>query len=118
VSEHLGGYDGVIFSWGGNANVDRLAGGYLKTERGQQVLPFVGAPESPPRLESDRRRVAAPFYVLSHSFVKFLVEELGVEPVKALHAASDAEREIEKKTGKSLASWRDAWLARVTKAGA
>jgi hypothetical protein len=118
VSEHLGGYDGVIFSWGGNANVDRLAAGYLGSERGQTVLPYVGAEEAPPRLEADRRRVAAPFYVLSHSFVKYLVEELGLGSVKSLHAAPDPGTELERETGHALNWWRAAWLARVKQAGA
>ena len=110
-----GGYDGVIFSQGGNANVDRLAGGYLAGPRGRAVLPYVGSEATPPRLEQDRRGVAAPFYVLSHSFVKYLVERLGLERVKSLHGAADPARELEKRTGRPLDWWRDAWLAHVGK---
>jgi hypothetical protein len=117
VSEHLGGYDGVIFSQGGNANVDRLAGGYLTGPRGRAVLPYVGLEATPPRLDEDRRGVAAPFYVLSHSFVKYLVERLGLERVKRLHDAADPARELETRTGRPLDWWRDAWLTHVGEPG-
>lgn len=118
VSENLGGYDGVIFSWGGNPNVDRLARRYLDTAGGQAVLPYLGVEAAPPGIESERRRVAAPFYVLSHSFVKFLVERVGVEPIKSLHEAVEPRSALEQKTGRTLEWWRAEWLAHVQKQGA
>jgi hypothetical protein len=110
VSEHLGGYDGYVFSWGGNGNVDRLARRYLATESGQAVLPYVGGEGAPPGIQRDRRRVAAPFYVLSHSFLKFLVERQGIEKVKGLVEASDVGRAIETTTGRTAEEWKADWL--------
>lgn len=118
VSENLGGYDGAIFSWGGNPNVDRLARRYLTTGAGRAVLPYVGVEAAPPEIESDRRRVAAPFYVLSHSFVKFLVEKAGLEPVKSLHEAAEPGAALKQKTGRSVDWWRAEWLAFVQEQGA
>jgi hypothetical protein len=110
VSEHRGGYDGAVFSRGGNANVDQLAKRYLATGGGQEVVAYVGGESAPPRVEADRRGVAAPFYVLSHSFTKFLVEELGLELVKGLHDASEPGARLKRETGRDLASWREEWL--------
>jgi hypothetical protein len=114
VSEHLGGYDGAVFSRGGNANVDQLAKRYLATSGGRDVVAYIGGESAPPRVEADRRGVAAPFYVLSHSFAKFLVEELGLELVKSLHEASEPGAEVLRATGRDLASWREEWLGSLT----
>jgi hypothetical protein len=77
---------------------------------GRTSLAYVGGEAAPPRVEADRRGVAAPFYVLSHSFAKFLVEELGLELVKSLHEASEPGAQLERETGRDLASWREEWL--------
>lgn len=113
VAENMGGYDGYVFSWGGNRHVDRLALRYLASERGQAVLPYVGAAGSPEGLWRERRQVAAPFYVLSHSFLKFLVEEAGLECVKALLQASDVGGELARATGRAADRWKSDWLARL-----
>jgi hypothetical protein len=118
VSENIGGYDGVVFSRGGNPGVDRLARRYLATDAGQAVLPYVGGEGAPPGIEWDRRRVAAPFYVLSHSFVKFLVERTGLEPVKSLHDAAEPQAALQRLTGRSVDYWLAEWLAYVRRQGA
>jgi hypothetical protein len=117
VSENLGGYDGVIFSWGGNANVDRLARRYLTAESGQAVLSYVGGESDPPGMEWQRRSVAAPFYVLSHSFVKFLVEGMGLAPVRGMHEAVEPDAALKRMTGRSLDWWRSEWLTHLQQAG-
>lgn len=111
VAEHVGGYDGYVFSWGGNGNVDRLALRYLGSERGQAVLPYVGSDGSPGGIWEERRQVAAPFYVLSHSFLKFLVEQAGLECVKGLLQASDVPQALRTATARSAEQWKAAWLA-------
>jgi hypothetical protein len=117
VSENIGGYDGVIFSRGGNREVDQLARRYLATDAGRAVLPHVGAEGAPPGIEWDRRGVAAPFYVLSHSFVKFLVEKTGLEPVKRLHEAAEPQLALRQSTGRSVDWWLAEWLAHVRRPG-
>lgn len=116
VSENLGGYDGQVFSRGGNKNVDRLAKRYLGSERGQAVLPYVGGEGAPPEIDSERREVAAPFYVLSHSFLKFLVENAGLEKVKKLLEASEVPTALEQTTGRTASQWKVDWLAAVDRA--
>ena len=74
VSEHMGGYDGIIFARQGNRGIDRDALRWLANERGQAVLPFIGKPEEPPQINEDRSNVAAPFYVMAQSLVKYIVE--------------------------------------------
>jgi hypothetical protein len=111
VAEHVGGYDGYVFSMGGNANVDRLARRYLAREQGRRVLPYVGGPGSPPELWDERYQVAAPFYVLSHSFVKYLVERAGLPAVKELVRAPDVGGALERASKRSLEQWKADWLA-------
>jgi len=110
VSENVGGYDGFVFSWGGNRNVDRLARRALTQAAGKTVLPYVGAPGEPAGIWEERRGVAAPFYVLSHSFVKYLIEKGGLALVKAMVRAVDPAAAAERATGRSLATWKADWL--------
>lgn len=110
VAEHMGGYDGYVFSWGGNANVDRLARRYLTRDTGRAVLPFVAGEGNPSEVWEERRQVAAPFYVLSHSFVKHLVEHASLSAVKEMAQADDAAAVLERLTKRSLAGWKADWL--------
>jgi hypothetical protein len=113
VAETKGGYDGYVFSRGGNAAVDRLARRYLERENGKSVLSFVGVPGSPPEVWEERRQVAAPFYVLSHSFVKYVAESAGLSVVKDLIQAEDPDAALSAATGRGLQSWKADWLARL-----
>jgi hypothetical protein len=117
VAEHMGGYDGYVFSWGGNANVDRLARRYLARDGGKSVLPFVAGAGSPPDVWEERRQVAAPFYVLSHSFVKYLVEHAGLETVKKLVGAQDVEASLRRETERGLSEWKSDWLRSLDDSG-
>jgi hypothetical protein len=83
VSEHVGGYDGQIFTRNGNTGVDRDAMRWLANDRGKAMLPYVGTGLEEPDL-SDRRAAATPFYLLSQSFVKFLVEKTGTKDIHLL----------------------------------
>jgi hypothetical protein len=111
VAEHLGGYDGYVFSKGGNRDVDNLARAYLASPGGRAVLPYVGGDETPPDLYSDRWHVAAPLYVLSHSFVKFLIDNAGLEEVKQLLPAPDIGEALRSASGRGISEWKAAWLA-------
>ena len=118
VAEHEGGYDGYVFSWGGNANVDRMALRYLARDAGKSVLPYVGGQGSPPEVWEERRQVAAPFYVLSHSFVKHLVERAGLATVRELMRAEDVPAALERATKRNLGQWKAEWLASLEQARA
>ncbi len=113
VSETLGGYDSHVFSRAGNGGVDGEAGRWLTGDRGREVLPYVGAPGEPLEMLSERRRVAAPFYVLSQSFAKFLVERLGLARVVALVSSRDPEGDLERASGRSVESWKAEWLSAI-----
>jgi hypothetical protein len=113
VAEQKGGYDGYVFSWGGNANVDRLARRHLARDAGKSVLPFVAGAGSPPEVWEERRQVAAPFYVMSHSFVKFIVENAGLATLKELLRAEDVSSTLERLTQKGLERWKADWLAKL-----
>ena len=113
VSEKYGGYAGHVFVLGGNREVDREAQNHLETEGGKTAVAYIGARGVPRGFYYDRQRVAAPYYVLSHSFVKFLIEKTGVKRVLALHKPEDSLAALEETTGKSGELWRSEWLASI-----
>jgi hypothetical protein len=110
VSENLGGYDAHVFSKTGNRGVDGEAARWLGRDLGQSVLPFVGAPGEPPDIRAERRRVAAPFYVLSQSFAKFLVQRVGLGPVLQAVSSRDPEAELSRLSRRSVDEWKAEWL--------
>lgn len=111
VAERIGGYDGYVFSWGGNRNIDRLARRALASDSGRAALPYIGGKGQPPDLFEKRREVAQPLYVLAHSLVKFMVENAGLETVKVLVQAADIEGSSEPVTGRTIETWKADWLA-------
>jgi hypothetical protein len=113
VSETIGGYDAHVFSRSGNRGVDGEAARYLARERGQDVLPYIGVPGEPPEMEAERRRVAAPFYVCSQSFVKFLFGRIGLARVIACVSSRDPEGELARVSGRAVADWKGDWLAAI-----
>jgi hypothetical protein len=113
ISEHVGGYDGVIFSRRGNRGIDRDAGRWLAGDRGQAVLPFLGRHGEPPEIAYDRSNVAAPFYVMAQSLVKFMVEQAGIEKIGTVIGAPDFDEALLKLTGNSSSDWKERWLATV-----
>ena len=114
VAEHLGGYDAHVFTNAGDRRIHDAARGTMKTDPGRQVLPWVGVPGEPPDLFEDRTGVARPFYVLSHSFTKYLVERIGLPAVVRLAGGPDPEATLRQVTGREAAAWRAEWLdARV-----
>jgi hypothetical protein len=113
VSEHSGGYDGGIFSHRGNRGIDQDARRWLASQRGQDVVPFIGVPGEPPAINYDRSNVAAPYYVMAQSFVKFLVEHATIEKLRGLFEAKDFDAGLLNATGKTAAEWKEQWLAEL-----
>lgn len=111
VAESIGGYDGYVFSWGGNGNIDRLARRALNSEPGRAALSYVGSFGTPPDLFEKRREVAQPLYVLSHSLIKFMVDHIGLDKVKNLVQAADIAGSSEPMTGRTIDGWKADWLA-------
>jgi hypothetical protein len=115
VSEHTGGYDGGIFTRRGNRGIDQDARRWLASDRGRAVAPFVGVDGEPPSINEDRQNVAAPFYVMAQSFVKFLAEKAPLEKLRPCFDAKDFDGELQKATGKNAAEWKELWLAELAK---
>ncbi len=111
VAENVGGYDAHVFTRAGDRGIHEAARRYLRTPLGQEVLPWVGAPGEPPALEEDRSGVARPFYVLAHSFTKYLVERLGLAAVLRLATQADPEPALERLSGRGASAWRAEWLS-------
>ena len=108
VSENRGGYDAHIFTRAGDRGIHAAARRYVSSDAGRAVLPWVGGHGGPPRLEEDRSGVARPFYVLSHSLTKFLVDDRGLgAAVRLLTSDND---DIVGITGRSAEAWKTAWL--------
>jgi hypothetical protein len=111
VAENVGGYDAHVFSGAGDGGIHDAARGHLRSDRGREVLPWVGVVGEPPRLFEDRTGVARPFYVLAHSFTKFLVERLGLPAVVGLARGRNPEDALARLTGRDAAAWRTEWLS-------
>lgn len=115
VSEHAGGYDGGVFSRNGNRGINQDARRWLASESGQAVAPYIGVPGEPPAINYDRSSVAAPFYVMAQSFVRFIVSRAGIEKVRRVSGADDFDAAMLSTTGKSPAQWKEEWLAELRK---
>jgi hypothetical protein len=113
VSEHMGGYDGIIFARNGNRGIDRDALRWMSNERGQAVLPFLGKPEEPPEINEDRRNVAAPYYVMAQSLVKHIVENTDIKTIRQVMDDPDFASALGRITGKTAEQWKQAWLSRI-----
>lgn len=107
IADEFGGYDAHVFTRDGNRSVDAEAREHLKSTYGRQAEPYIGRSGEPPGLARDRERIAPPFYVLSQSFVKFLVSKLGLESVKNMHRGGD---HLEKPQLRLIDEWKVEWL--------
>ena len=120
VAENRRGYDAHVFTRAGDRGIHAAARRTLDSPAGKAVLPWVGAMGSPPNLEEDRAGVARPFYVLSHSLAKHVVETAGLAAVVRALVASDP-RAFAEQTGHTDEVWRVLWLkalgARAPQAG-
>jgi hypothetical protein len=104
-----------LFVKGDRSTVDAEAGQWIRDPRGAKVLPYVGAAGMPEGLLADRTNVAAPFYVLGQSFIKYLVLHAGLATVTRLYEEHfDGTRaiadDVNRITGRALADWRAGWL--------
>jgi hypothetical protein len=117
VAESLGGVPGHVFTRGGNPGVDAEAREWLAARGGAESVPFVGRAGLPPNF-GDRENVMRPFYVLSQSFTKYLVEAVGLKSftTRLLPSFFDRQRfeqEVATMTGRSLEDCRTAWLVKI-----
>ena len=105
VASTYGGYYAPVLSQG-NDRVDGQARDVLERSRGAaQAAAWFGS-DSPDLAQRDRRN----FYILSHSFTKYLGNTLGTSRVVRIHRADDA-RALERISGVSLDEWRSRWMS-------
>lgn len=114
ISEHYGGYDGAVFARCGNQGIDKESARWKATPEGAAVMPFLGRFSEPPTVTEDRLNVAAPFYVMSQSLVKFLIENIGRTKVLKLLTATDFNVTLASVSGQSMAQWKRQWLAEIS----
>jgi hypothetical protein len=104
-----------LFVKGDRTTVDDEAREWMRDARGVKVLPLVTSHGIPGDLLADRVNVAPPFYVLSCSFVKYLVEHAGLAAIVRLYedhfaGTRSIEDDVQRATGKDLVRWREDWL--------
>jgi hypothetical protein len=117
IAENVGGYAAGVFSDAGNGGIDADAARHLRTRYGQDALAYIGRDGTPRGFDRDRHRVAPPFYVLAHSFFKYLVENAGLPLAVRLLDEEHSAAALERSTGRPLESWKADWLARLAGPG-
>ena len=112
VSENRGGYDAHVFTRAGDREIHGAAQHFLEREAGRAVLPWVGGHGEPPLMEEDRSGVARPFYVLSQSLTKYLVDTTGLDVVVRALVLGTAPGDPPL-AGRSDGDWKRAWMASI-----
>lgn len=103
------------------ADIDQLARDVLKTELGKKLLPLIGLDGIPAKMNAeeremfrpifeDRRVAAKAFYNLSTSFVKFLIEKIGLKKLEKTFDSADTQANIRRITGRKVDDWKADWL--------
>lgn len=112
VATKYGGYYAPVLS-AGNDRVDEQARSVVARSRsaGKTRTWFA---EDEPQLSSQRERRA--FYILAHSFTKFLATTLGTSRLVSIHRADDVHA-LAKVSGVSNAEWERRWLAELEEGG-
>lgn len=96
-------------------NVDSLCKEDLKRKRIAYILSFIGRKGTMPELFSKERLTYAPtFYHCSCSFIKYLVEQQGIEPLLNSISVYPREHEaLEKLITPSLDAMKSSWLEKL-----
>lgn len=127
LAEGLAGYVGYelaprlnmepdrLFVRGDKSTVDEEARQWIRDSRGARILPFAGSHGVPDGFFADRPNVAAPFYVLGQSFVRYLVQLAGLASIVRLYeehfdGTRSIEDDVKRITGNDLVRWRTEWL--------
>lgn len=108
VATRYGGYYAPVLSQP-NDRVDAQAAEIVRSDTPEQLereLDWMRG-DSEPHFALDAERTS--FYVLSHSFTKFLALKIGKQKLTEIHRANDV-RELGRRTGKTASAWRDEWL--------
>lgn len=91
---------------------DRRAREMFATPAATHVAPHVGRGGMPPReVTGGDPRSRGAYYVLSQSFVRYLVGQLGMHRVMRLYETAEADAAYAEITGIPLETWREQWRA-------
>src|SRR5947209_4221404 len=107
VASTYGGYYAPVLSED-NTRVDSQARGVLERSRRAAEAATWFDSDSPDLSQRDRRS----FYILSHSFTKYLGETLGTSRLVRIHRANNV-RALELISGLSLDEWRTRWMSNL-----
>jgi len=105
VATNYGGYYAPVLS-DGNDHVDVQARAVIERSRGAAEAAAWFDSDSPHLSPRDRRN----FYILSHSFTKYLGTTLGTSRLVRIHSAKDVHA-LELISGISLDEWRARWMS-------
>jgi hypothetical protein len=105
VATQYGGYYAPVLS-GPNDRVDAQARAVLERSRGAAEAAAWLEDDSPDLSQRERPN----FYILAHSFTKYLATSLGTARLVRVHSADDV-RALELTSGVSLDEWRARWIA-------
>jgi hypothetical protein len=107
VAARYGGYYAPVMS-GSNNRVDDQARAVIDHSGGAYEAATWFASNEPDLSQRERRS----FYILAHSFTKFLAASLGTKRLVAIHRANNP-RALSYVTGIPMAEWRSRWLAEL-----
>jgi predicted metal-dependent hydrolase len=112
VSEGLAVY--LNDKWGGEggypnyvAEIDQVVHSYLNRP---DIIENIGDETYYPSRSDLRNSVGEGFYILSGSFVKYVIEKTGIESFMRMYNAPDMQEGMEKLTKKTLQEWKTEWL--------
>jgi hypothetical protein len=107
-----------VFLKGDCSTLEAEAKDWLSVPEGRAVLPNIGTRGAPDRLLADREHVAAPFYLLSHLFSRYLTVRFSVAKMTQLYERHFngnglIESDVRGLLKAELARLRADWLASV-----
>jgi hypothetical protein len=105
VATTYGGYYAPVLS-DDNDRVDSQARNVIERSRGAAEAAAWFDSDSPDLSQRDRRS----FYILSHSFTKYLGNTLGTSRLVRIHRANNVHA-LELTSGVSLGEWRTKWMS-------
>jgi hypothetical protein len=105
VATMYGGYYAPVLSEG-NDRVDSQARVVIERSRGAAEAAAWFDSDSPNLSQRDRRS----FYILSHSFTKYLGNTLGTSRLVRIHHANNVHA-LERISGVSIDDWRSRWMS-------
>lgn len=118
VSKRFGGYDHKVFGNRSNRGVDGHVRELLASEDNARHLPQILSASayfdfSVFANDEQIQKFRAVAYPAAHSFVKFMVKNVGLEKMKKIYIRKDTDKAVEEITGKTKDQWEKMWLKHI-----